>query len=300
MRQNLLGVGLGAALVVSAIVATAAPMSASVSSGQQQTLLNEHNSVRATVAQSESARLGLDVSIPNLTWSAAAASNAQTWADSQIASIASGGPVLHNPNLSSLGYGENSYAEFGFPNVDAKRAVQFWAGERPNYTYDTNSCAAGKVCGHYTQVVWANTTGVGCGEASQGTWTVWYCDYVPAGNITGQKPYNASPNLTVTLRWSAAESSRLAQMGHSLGNIPAAQVQKKCVYVVGFILGLGPQSPTPVAAPPHGNAVTYTDVWTPSEFAVLHRVEAKYVLPAPDATRVATKIVDFLLALGGH
>jgi hypothetical protein len=74
--------------------------------------------------------------------------------------------------------------------------VQLWAGERPNYTYDTNSCAPNKVCGHYTQVVWANTTGVGCGTASQGTWTVWYCDYVPAGNITGQRPYTGTPKST--------------------------------------------------------------------------------------------------------
>jgi len=52
------------------------------------------------------------------------------------------------------------------------------------------------MCGHYTQVVWAKTRHVGCaiqdcspltGAFSQGTYLV--CNYGPAGNYVGQKPF---------------------------------------------------------------------------------------------------------------
>ena len=38
-------------------------------------------------------------------------------------------------------------------------------------------------------MVWAATTSVGCGVATNGTKTNWVCDYAPPGNFTGQRPY---------------------------------------------------------------------------------------------------------------
>ena len=55
-----------------------------------------------------------------------------------------------------------------------------------------------KVCGHYTQLVWRNSTLLGCAYARctsnspfQGvpTWDFWVCDYSPPGNWVGQRPY---------------------------------------------------------------------------------------------------------------
>lgn len=54
------------------------------------------------------------------------------------------------------------------------------------------------VCGHYTQLVWANTRFVGCAR--------WHCsglrypssivcDYGPGGNINGQRPYQAGSGV---------------------------------------------------------------------------------------------------------
>ena len=59
--------------------------------------------------------------------------------------------------------------------------------------YVTNSSTdATKAVGHYTQIVWKNTTKVGCGIANSltdrgGEWVV--CRYSPPGNYVGQKPY---------------------------------------------------------------------------------------------------------------
>lgn len=78
----------------------------------------------------------------------------------------------------------------------------FPASEVQWYDYASNSCnaPAGKSCGHYTQVVWAKSTEVGCGVAiCDGKGQIWVCNYKPAGNFSGQKPYVASTGAgTVT------------------------------------------------------------------------------------------------------
>jgi pathogenesis-related protein 1 len=68
-----------------------------------------------------------------------------------------------------------------------------WADEAGDYDYRTNRCKSGAQCGHYTQIVWADTQRVGCGVATcnmlgtRGQFVV--CDYEPPGNFVGQKPY---------------------------------------------------------------------------------------------------------------
>ena len=149
---------------------------------EQQATLDAHNTVRRTVAASESARLGQTVTIPDLTWDAAAAAVAQAWADELLAT----GGFSHNANRGP--FGENLYWEAGSdPATSAARAVSNWASEQAAYTWDTDGCT--DVCGHYTQIVWADTTGVGCGMATDGDQTYWICNYSPPGNFTGQRPY---------------------------------------------------------------------------------------------------------------
>lgn len=168
---------------------------ADVSPDQQTAVLNAHNTVRRNVAAAETQRLGMTVSIPDLTWNTAAAAVAQAWANNLLAT----NTFAHNPNLPNLG--ENIYMESGSdPATSGVRAVQSWASEAMSYTWDTNSCTA--ECGHYTQIVWAATTSVGCGEATNGTDTYWVCDYAPPGNFDGQRPYEpaggAAPGTPTT------------------------------------------------------------------------------------------------------
>ncbi|KAK6185843.1 hypothetical protein SNE40_007989 [Patella caerulea] len=95
--------------------------------------------------------------------------------------------------------GENIFMQTG--GYDEESAVQTWYDEEPDYTYSTNECTPGKACGHYTQVVWADTDKVGCGikfcttlimpspspPASNAYFVV--CNYATSGNFIGQKPY---------------------------------------------------------------------------------------------------------------
>lgn len=74
--------------------------------------------------------------------------------------------------------------------VTGTQVVNDWGKEKHDYNYQTNTCKKEKICGHYTQVAWRDTKQVGCGRAvCDDKSQVWVCQYVPAGNYVGQKPY---------------------------------------------------------------------------------------------------------------
>jgi len=82
--------------------------------------------------------------------------------------------------------GENLAA--GYANATA--SVDGWGTERESY--DWSKPGFGEKTGHFTQLVWRNTTSVGCGVAAcngkdgtPGYYVV--CEYYPAGNIVGSE-----------------------------------------------------------------------------------------------------------------
>ncbi|HEY5676936.1 MAG TPA: CAP domain-containing protein [Myxococcales bacterium] len=127
--------------------------------------------------------------LPPLTWSEAAASVAASWA--------AGCNYQHNPNRGERG--ENIAASAPPGRWQLTDAVAAWAGEASDYDYASNTCAAGKQCGHYTQIVWASTLRAGCAHklctanspfgSGAPQWDFWVCDYEPPGNFVGQRPY---------------------------------------------------------------------------------------------------------------
>lgn len=129
----------------------------------------------------------------DLAWDPKLAGLAQSWARHLCRGGKSPPSLQHRPSTSG-GPGENLWAGFTtegsrFPIGDA---VKSWASERRFYDERSGRCRGG-VCGHYTQLVWRGTRQVGCGVATcpagNFTATVWVCNYSPAGNIVGEKPY---------------------------------------------------------------------------------------------------------------
>ncbi|XP_078738470.1 peptidase inhibitor 16-like [Lampetra fluviatilis] len=59
--------------------------------------------------------------------------------------------------------GENLYL-VSTVSLSETAAVRAWYAERSDYTFANNSCTVGKMCGHYTQLVWATAEEVGCGS----------------------------------------------------------------------------------------------------------------------------------------
>ncbi|KAL2927636.1 Pathogenesis-related protein 1C [Bienertia sinuspersici] len=136
-----------------------------------QDYVDAHNVARATVG------------VGNLHWDDQVATYAQNYAQQLVGDCNihhSGGPYGEN-----IAGGEGATASF-----TGKDAVQMWVDEKANYDYNSNTCAQNKVCGHYTQVVWRDSIRLGCARAqcNRGPYFV-ICNYAPAGNIIGQKPY---------------------------------------------------------------------------------------------------------------
>jgi pathogenesis-related protein 1 len=144
---------------------------------EQQRMIAAHDAARAAVDPAPATPL------PAMAWSDDAAAVAAAWA----ARCA----FEHNPDPGERG--EN--LAFFSTNLAStpEMVVQGWADEAEFYDYDANTCAAGEQCGHYTQVVWRDTTRVGCAKAEctiQGfEGLFWVCDYEPPGNFVGERPY---------------------------------------------------------------------------------------------------------------
>jgi pathogenesis-related protein 1 len=131
-----------------------------------------------------------------LTYSPVLAQAAQTWADT----LKSTNNCQMRHSTADGRYGENLYWGSAVQRSDGRTAVQkvtpehvvyLWGREKAHYDPKRNSCAPGKVCGHYTQVVWSTTTEVGCGMSvcEDTKQQVWVCRYAPAGNWVGKKPF---------------------------------------------------------------------------------------------------------------
>ena len=116
-----------------------------------------------------------------LVWSDRVAATAQDWANALLMT----GQFAHRPKNK---YGENLYEVRG-QDATAAKAFEAWASEAKMYDYKSNTCHQGGPCGHYTQIVWANTRELGCAVARSPSREVWVCNYNPPGNYIGQRPY---------------------------------------------------------------------------------------------------------------
>lgn len=130
-----------------------------------------------------------EVGVPPITYSAEVAASAQAWAD--YLKNSNNCHLMHSstPNGENI-FGASAWSDGPAQDIHSSDPVNAWAEEKRDYDYAKNECVNGKVCGHYTQVVWKNSTTVGCAMAMcPNNNQVWVCQYAPAGNYIGQKPY---------------------------------------------------------------------------------------------------------------
>ena len=147
-----------------------------------QAMVAAHNAVRAQVGQSA------------LAWSQDMVAAAEGWARQLEANPPWCKAVIHNAYRPER-TGENMHAAMVNSPADAtapEEIVGAWAAEGQYYTVETHTCAAGKECAHYVQVVWGETTELGCAAAlcpeEGGLKRVTICNYRP-GLLIGQPPY---------------------------------------------------------------------------------------------------------------
>ncbi len=162
--------------------------------------LERHNEIREVVFDNKP-----------LSWSDDLERDAKSYADT----LANSGDFVHDPkNIDGYDreYGENLYASVNhngeIPTFE--EATDNWQVEEQFYNYGDNSCSVDAdntvqvgitvydTCGHYTQIVWKDTSLIGCAKAQYKTGGlkdgyVIVCKYSSPGNIvfngTALKPY---------------------------------------------------------------------------------------------------------------
>ena len=140
-----------------------------LTSDQIQAILAAHNSYRAQVG------------VPPLQWSDSLAVSSQNWANQ----LAATGTLVHSHGP----FGEN-LADGTAGGFSVTQLVDIWGNEKQFFIAGTfpnvSSTGNWEDVGHYTQVVWRNTTQVGGALATGNGLDFLVCQYLPEGNIIGQ------------------------------------------------------------------------------------------------------------------
>jgi len=151
------------------------PRTTAPSGEVERRLLEAHNAERAGVGS------------PPLRWADSLEAEARVWARRLIA----GDTFAHDP--APHGHGENLWTGWGGRTWTPEQMVGEWAAERADYRHGPfpNVSRTGNWVdvAHYTQLVWRDTSHVGCAVESRGDRTVLACRYAPPGNIDGREAY---------------------------------------------------------------------------------------------------------------
>jgi pathogenesis-related protein 1 len=143
----------------------------------QGKMLDEHNKWRRVV------------DVPPLAWSAELEQSAQQVADQ----LAANGCKLTHSNKNGENLHKSDPVKWRSGRIEHRpktpaQIVAAWGSEADKYRWTDNTCD-GECC-HYTQIVWKNTIGIGCARARcENGGDIAVCQYDPAGNVQGQKPY---------------------------------------------------------------------------------------------------------------
>lgn len=158
---------------------------AQLSGGTSTATGTESNAMVADILAAHN-RYRDEYNLPHLTWSDTVAASAQQWANQ----LASSNTFEHS---AGSGYGENLWRGTAGA-YSTTQMVDSWGSEKqyfiPNRTFpDLSTTGNWADVGHYTQIIWRNTTEVGCALATGSGSDVLVCQYNPPGNYTGQNPY---------------------------------------------------------------------------------------------------------------
>ena len=161
-------------------------------------ILDAHNNYRSDTALGKTESQPMAKDMTKLVWDSALASEAQVWANKCI--------FQHDNKIS---VGENIYAIASSrddidPIDGILRGLENFYEEHLDYNFSKGKCSTVGSCGHYTQMVWAQTLSVGCGHAECSDifpprlpYQMFYvCRYSPAGNWFGEKPYLETSDLS--------------------------------------------------------------------------------------------------------
>ncbi|TVU40959.1 hypothetical protein EJB05_14445, partial [Eragrostis curvula] len=161
-----------ACLALVLVAAAAALVVPCAAQNEPQDFVNLHNTAREAVG------------VGPVSWDDTVAAYAESYAAQRQGDCA----LVHSGGQ----YGENIYAGGAGADWSAADAMESWVSEQQFYDHDSNTCSAppDKSCGHYTQVVWRDSTTIGCARVVCNDGGVFIiCSYNPRGNWEGEIPY---------------------------------------------------------------------------------------------------------------
>ncbi|XP_058498876.1 R3H domain containing-like [Solea solea] len=176
------------------LLATASSVSHSrrkraISSREINALLDYHNRVRSQVFPPAA-------NMEHMLWDEGLAKSADSWASLCIWD--------HGPTQAMKYMGQNLSITSGrYQSITD--LIRTWYDERHHFSYP-NRCT-GSICSHYTQMVWASTSRVGCAvrkcssvHVFGSSWreaTLLVCNYSIKGNWAGEAPYKTGRPCSV-------------------------------------------------------------------------------------------------------
>ncbi len=162
---------MGAAIVATALTAT--PAAAAGPASFADRLLAAHNAERARVG------------VPPLSWDPRLAQSAAAYGPV----LARLGRLQHSPKASRPGQRENLWMG-SRGRFSPEQMVGRWIEERrlfrPGIFPNVSASGNWYHVAHYTQLIWRNTTHVGCALHPGGATDYLICRYSPPGNIDGR------------------------------------------------------------------------------------------------------------------
>lgn len=145
---------------------------------QVKEFLSHHNMARA------------EYQVPPLQWDASIAGYAQQWAE--YLATKKKCKLMHRDELNKNpeDYGENLYWISSGENFDPIRASINWYEEKSIFEKNNLIYNSNLNMGHYTQMIWKNTTHIGAGYARCPSGAVIVvANYNPPGNFIGEEPF---------------------------------------------------------------------------------------------------------------
>ncbi|EDX13105.1 scoloptoxin SSD552 [Drosophila simulans] len=191
-----------------------------ITAEERSIILQEHNRLRQIVATGRYPGQPGAENMREIVWDDELAARAQKWADNC--------QFRHDPHrtINRFTMGQNlaiiwSTAPLDADDGDFPSRIQSWFNEVQKYSFGD---AWSPKTGHYSQLVWGETSLVGCGYAEYKDTSkynkLYVCNYGPGGNVVGYNPYEVGKPSCST--YGMKPSSRYQGLCAAPGSSPAA------------------------------------------------------------------------------
>jgi hypothetical protein len=165
-------------------------------------------------------RYRAEVNVTPLKWSENLSAQAQKCADYNAANFL---PLGQQKHCRTPGFGQNIAMATSSLHLNFTQMVDAWGNEKRNFLNgeypSVSATGSPDAVSHYTQMIWQNTSEVGCGEAKASGYNILVCDYSPQGNTNGVVYSPKRPQVVLVNESTPYKNLRTDYSGMSVRNV---------------------------------------------------------------------------------